>query len=101
LLDHGADPNLAPLGYTALHAAVLRGSLSDRGVKSTDSGAGVNLVKALLAHGADPNARVARGTPVRRWSHDFAFLARWSGATPFWLAAKFLELDMMRVLAAA
>jgi ankyrin repeat protein len=25
---------------------------------------------------------------------------RWVGATPFWLAAKFLELDMMRALAA-
>jgi ankyrin repeat protein len=101
LLDRGADPSLAPLGYTALHAAVLRGSLSDRDVKNPDPGAGVNLVKALLAHGADPNARIARGTPVRRWSHDFAFLERWSGATPFWLAAKFLELDMMRALAAA
>jgi ankyrin len=100
LLDKGADPNAAPLGYTALHAAVLRGTLRDRGVRNPDPGAGVNLVKALLAHGADPNARVMKGTPVRRWSHDFAFLERWSGATPFWLAAKFLEVDMMRALAA-
>ena len=101
LLDKGADANRAPLGYTALHAAVLRGTLNDRGVKNSDPGAGVALVNALLAHGANPNARVARGTPVRRWSQDFAFLERWSGATPFWLAAKFLELEMMRVLAAA
>ena len=100
-LDQGANVNAAPLGYTALHAAVLRGSLSDRDVKSSDAGAGLSLVKALLAHGANPNARVAKGTPVRRWSHDFALLERWSGATPFWLASKFLEIDMMRVLAAA
>jgi len=101
LLERGADPNAAPLGYTALHAAVLRGTLRDRGVPHTDPGAGVPLVRALLAHGADPNARTTRGTQLRRWSHDFALLERWSGATPFWLAARFLEIDMMRVLAAS
>jgi ankyrin repeat protein len=101
LLDEGADAKAAPLGYTALHAAVLRGTLRDRGVKNDDPGAGLPLVRALLAHGADPNARVTKGTPVRRWSHDFALLERWIGATPLWLAARFLELDMIRVLVAA
>ena len=101
LLDAGADPNAAPLGYTALHAAVLRGTLRDRAVANEDPGAGVALVRALLARGAEPDARLTKGTPVRRWSHDFAFMDRWVGATPFWLAAKFLEVEMMRVLAAA
>jgi ankyrin repeat protein len=101
LLEQGADAKAAPLGYTALHAAVLRGTLRDRGVKNDDPGAGIPLVRALLAHGADPNARVTKGTPVRRWSHDFALLERWIGATPLWLAARFLEIDMIRVLAAA
>ena len=101
LLDEGADANAAPLGYTALHAAVVRGNLLDRDLRNPDPGAGVTLVRALLAHGADPNARLIKGTPVRRWSHDFAFMARWVGATPLWLAAKFLEVDMMRVLADA
>ena len=101
LLDAGADPNAAPLGYTALHAAVLRGTLRDRGVANDDPGAGLPLVRALLEHGADPNARLTSGTPVRRWSHDFAFMDRWVGATPFWLAARFLEVEMLRVLAAA
>lgn len=101
LLEHGADPNAAPLGYAPLHAAVVRGTLRDRSVASTDPGAGVPLVRALLAHGADPNAQLQKGTPVRRWSHDFAMMARWVGATPYWLAAKFLETDMMRVLAEA
>ena len=101
LLAEGADPNAAPLGYTALHAAVLRGTLRDRGVPNDDPGAGIPLVRALLQHGADPNARLIKGTPVRRWSHDFAFMDRWVGATPFWLAARFLEIEMMQVLAAA
>jgi ankyrin len=100
-LDEGADAHAAPLGYTALHAAVVRGNLLDRDLLNRDPGAGVHLVRALLAHGADPNARLIKGTPVRRWSHDFAFMARWVGATPFWLASKFLEVDVMRVLADA
>ena len=101
LLAEGADPNAAPLGYTALHAAVLRGTLRDRGVVNDDPGAGAPLVRVLLEHGADPDPRLTRGTPVRRWSHDFAFMDRWVGATPFWLAARFLEVEMMRMLAAA
>ena len=101
LVRAGADPNAAPLGYTALHAAVLRGTLRDRGVPNDDRGAGVPLVRALLAHGADPDPRLARGTPVRRWSHDFAFMDRWVGATPFWLAAHFLETEIMQILADA
>ena len=101
LLRVGADPNAAPLGYTALHAAVLRGTLRDRGVPNDDPGAGAPLVRVLLAHGADPDARLARGSPVRRWSHDFAFMDRWVGATPLWLAAHFLETELMQILAAA
>ena len=75
------------VGYTALHAAVLRGSL--------------DLVKALLAHGANPNAQITKGTPVRRNSEDFELPATLIGATPYLLAAKFLEADIMRALAAA
>ena len=101
LMEHGADVKAAPLGYTALHAAVLRGTLRDRSLVNPDPGAGVPLVKALIARGADVNAQVRKGTPVRRWSHDFAFLNRWVGATPFWLASRFLEIDMMRTLADA
>jgi uncharacterized protein len=86
LLDKGADPNAAAVGYTALHAAVLR--------------SGLDLVKALLAHGANPNAQITQGTPVRRNSEDFELPATLIGATPYLLAAKFLEVDIMRVLAA-
>ncbi len=86
LLDEGADPNADGAGYTALHAAVLRGDL--------------DLAKALLLRGADPNARLANGTPARRSAGDFAFHKSLVGATAFLLAATFLEVDIMHVLAA-
>lgn len=87
LLEKGADPNALGSGYTALHAAVLRSDL--------------NLVKALLAHKADPNIRMTKGTPVRRDTMDFNLLAPLVGSTPYLLAAKFLEPEIMRTLAAA
>jgi ankyrin repeat protein len=86
LLEKGADPNAAGIGYTALHAAVLR---SD-----------IGLVKALLAHGANPNAEITKGTPLRRNSQDWNLPATLIGATPFWLAAKFVEPEIMRALLA-
>lgn len=85
LLDHGADPTAAGAGYTALHAAVLKGD--------------VELVRALLAHGADPNARMTRGTPVLRNYHYYALDEYLKGASPFLLAAKFGEIEIMRALA--
>lgn len=87
LLDKGANPNAEGSGYTPLHAAVLRGDTA--------------LVKALLAHHADPNAKLKSGTPTNRNSKDYALSAGWIGATPFWLAAKFVEPEIMRALAAA
>jgi ankyrin repeat protein len=86
LLDQGADPNNADIGYTALHAAVLRSDVS--------------LVKALLAHGANPDTRMTKGTPLRRDTTDFNLPATLIGATPLLLAAKFLEVDIIKVLVA-
>jgi ankyrin len=84
LLSKGADPNADGIGYTALHAAVLRSDLA--------------LVQDLLSRGANPNARIAKGTPLRRNSQDFNLPATLIGATPFWLAAKFVEPEIMRAL---
>ena len=85
LLDYGADPNAAGAGYTPLHAAVLRGN--------------ADLVAALLAHGANPNARLVSGTRFSRQGKLWALDVRWTGATPFFLAAKFGLADIMRRLA--
>ncbi len=86
LLEKGANPNASEIGYTALHAAVLRGDLK--------------LVQALLARKADPNARLTKGTPIRRSNTDFNLPNPLIGATPYLLAAKFAEADIMRALAA-
>ena len=86
LLDAGADPDAAGAGYSALHAAVLRG---DR-----------TLVAALLEHGADPDTVMTRGSPARRVSADWRLPHSMIGATPFWTAAWFREPDIMRLLAA-
>jgi ankyrin repeat protein len=87
LLDKGADPNNADIGYAALHAAVLRSDL--------------DLVNTLLAHGANPDVRLTKGTPIRRETTDYNLPRTLIGATPYWLAAKLLEPDIMKVLAAA
>lgn len=84
LLEKGADPNRADAGFTALHAAIMR-----RDEK---------MAAALLAHGADPNAPLRTWTPTRRSSHDFYFHPALVGATPFWLAARFSEPGVMRLL---
>ena len=57
-------------------------------------------MKALLANGADPNALVDKGTPIRRNTTDFNIPATLIGATPYLLAAKFLEPEIMRALLA-
>lgn len=87
LLKRGADPNAADAGYTALHAAILRGDHE--------------LLNALLAHEADPNNRLLTATPARRLGRDWAMDWTWIGATPFWMAAMFADATMMRHLAEA
>src|SRR4029453_19236444 len=59
------------------------------------------LVRALLAKGADANAPLQAGTPVRKYGVDYALTAAWIGAPPCWLAAKFAEPEIMRLLGEA
>jgi ankyrin repeat protein len=86
LLERGADPNSIDCGYTALQAAVLRSDLA--------------LVKALLAHGANPNLRIAKGTPIRRDTTDYNLPKTLVGSTAYLLAARFLEPAMLEILIA-
>ena len=86
LLDRQANPNIIGSGYSALHAAVLRGNL--------------DVVAALLQHGANVNARVRNGTRTTRGSREYFLPESLVGATPLLLAARFLEPDIMRALLA-
>jgi len=84
LLDKGADASAAAAGFAPIHEAIMR-----RDEK---------MVAALLAHGADANAPLRTWTPTRRSSDDFNFAPELVGATPFWLAARWNEPGVMRLL---
>jgi ankyrin repeat protein len=112
LLEMGADPNAKDsYGITPLHYAIYEGLLTLSVFKpSTTDQFGWSrhnmpeLAKALLAHGADPNARIAHDFPP----YDYPLLSRSRGldlaqlslvgATPFLLATAAADLDLMRVL---
>ena len=85
LLERGAEPNAAGAGYAALHTAVLRADAA--------------LVRTLIAHGADPDARLTGGSRVPRATNWWILPASLAGATPFLLAAKYADVEIMRVLA--
>jgi len=86
LLEKGADPNAADSkeGYTPLHHAASHRNM-------------VNAVKALLAQGANPNARLVKAPPRPR---EFGTQGGVSmlGATPLLLAAANGNGDAIRVL---
>ena len=101
LLENGADPNAVDGGgATALHYAVLKGIASMNGVSLANYVSYLfrpnmpELVKALLAHGANPNARIVKGVSVAGGRGAAA-----AGATAFLLAAASADADIMRILA--
>lgn len=85
LLENGANPDAVSAGYAALHWAALRG----------DS----ELVATLLAYGANPDVQLAKGSTLKRDRRAFAFDKFLIGATPFSLAARRSDVDIMRLLA--
>lgn len=87
LLEAGADAGETSAGYTPLHTAVQRGY--------------ARLVKALFDRGADPNARLTRTPPLVFGTGGGGGRADLTGATPFLIAARALNLTMMRTLLTA
>jgi uncharacterized protein len=105
LLEHGADPNIEAPGFTPLHWA----STTWEGYSANpvygfedpmsgipDRQAKLKLVKALLAHGANVNARMTKRQPSFATGYTDCV-----GATPLLLAASVDDVEMMRILLAA
>lgn len=84
LAKRGAAVNSITAGRTPLHAAVQAGR--------------ADIASELLAHGADVNARLKSRLPRVAGELTGGPLSM-IGATPFWLAAKFGDLRLMRLLA--
>lgn len=102
LVNAGADPNIADkYGRTALYASVDMNTLDTSGTRppptATDHLRPVDMISMLLAHGANPNARLKDATPGRAISDDPDPILR-GGSTPFLRAAKTGDLPVMRLL---
>jgi ankyrin repeat protein len=96
LLDAGADPNSAPQGWTALHQMTWtrKPGLGDNNPAPQGSGnmSSLEFVRALAKHGANLNARATKKPDMGTTKLNVI------GATPFLLAARTADPDLMRLL---
>ncbi len=101
LLDRKADPNAADnMGRAALFAAIdMRDIYSSNRPAPRDSNKidPMDLIKMLLDHGADVNAKLTKLIPARAVL-DFPDVMMGDGATPFLRAAKSADVPLMNLL---
>jgi ankyrin repeat protein len=99
LVDRGADVNAAKQGWTALHQ-IARIRRTNIGFLPPPAGKGnlssTELAKKLIARGADVNAVMTRD-----FRDGYRNRLNRIGATPFLLAAKSVDTELMRVLLAS
>jgi uncharacterized protein len=101
LLDHGADPNLADVrGRAALYALLDQrnedySALPSR--KDEDALPSLDLLRALLDKGANPNAQLTKNLPGRS-GMDSGDTTLDQGATPLMRAARAGDHEAMQIL---
>jgi uncharacterized protein len=101
LLDAGADPNLPDrTGMTPLYAAIdihtLASTFGRPDLTRNVVDGSVDAVRNLLAHGANPNARLRTRILKRVYNAGDPRLGE--GATPFMRAARGADVSVMRLL---
>jgi ankyrin repeat protein len=101
LLDHKADPNLANIwGLAALYATIdvqwAPYAWFPQPITAQEQITHLELMKALIAHGADVNAKLGKKIWVRSFG-DRSWVDP-VGATPFWRAAQSDDVPAMKLL---
>jgi ankyrin repeat protein len=102
LLDHGADPKIATAsGLTALYATVdvqwAPHAWFPQPTTDQQKISHLELMKALIEHGADVNAQVNEKLWFRSFTNDYTWVDP-AGATTFWRAAQSSDVPAMRLL---
>jgi ankyrin repeat protein len=102
LLDRGADPNLvSEAGLTALYTTIdvewAPHAWFPQPITDQEQVTYLDLMKALLAHGANVNARLGKKIWFRSFTHDVTWIDP-AGATAFWRAAQSTDLAAMHLL---
>jgi ankyrin repeat protein len=102
LLDRGADPNIvSEAGLTALYTTIdvqwAPHAWFPQPITDQEQVTYLDLMKALLAHGADVNAKLGKKIWFRSFTHDVTWIDP-AGATAFWRAAQSTDLAAMKLL---
>jgi uncharacterized protein len=103
LLDKGADPKLTEdNGVTPLYAALNcqwapKALYPQPRAYEQQQTTYLELMKALLDKGADPNVRLKRKVWYSGYNFDLSGIDEY-GATPFWRAAYASDVDAMKLL---
>ena len=106
LLSKDADPNLASDAGMAPLYAVLNLQWAPKSfypqprAQLQQQGSYLEVMRQLLAKGADPNARLQRKIWYTQYNFDLLRVDD-AGATPFWRAAYASDIEAMKMLVAA
>jgi ankyrin repeat protein len=102
LLDKNADPNISNIeGLSALYATVdaqwAPYAWRPQPISAAEHTSYLDLMRELLEHGANPNARLTQRVWFRALPGDRTWVDQ-SGATAFWRAAQATDLAAMKLL---